>query len=171
VTTVIRSIRFATKGRRKRAVVATTPTGDRKATDSCRTEPAAPDATVGRVPRVARLMALAIRFDQLLRDGVVANQTELARLARVTQPRMTQLMNLCHLAPDIQEEILFLPLMMRGRDPIHEHMLRGVTACAGWREQRAKWAHVNPPVSRDFARAVDRETNIQSHVGSAANDL
>lgn len=136
------------------------------------TKPAARMAVdPGRVPRISRLMALAIHFDGMIRAGKVANISEIARLTHVTQPRITQLMNLCHLAPDIKEEILFLPLMMRGRDPIHEHMLRGVTACAGWREQRAKWAHVNPPVSRDFARAVDRETNIQSHVGSAANDL
>ena len=140
MTTVIRSIRFATKGRRKRAVVATTPTGDRKATDSCRTEPAAPDATVGRVPRVARLMALAIRFDQLLRDGVVANQTELARLARVTQPRMTQIMNMLHLAPDIQEELLYLSTVDRGRDTITERELRPIAASMCWRDQRRQWS-------------------------------
>ncbi|HSG69086.1 MAG TPA: hypothetical protein VLA12_01655, partial [Planctomycetaceae bacterium] len=34
----------------------------------------------GRVPRVAKLMALAIRFDKLVRDGVVADYAELARL-------------------------------------------------------------------------------------------
>ena len=144
MTTVIRSIRFATKGRRKRAVVATTPTGDRKATDSCRTEPAAPDATVGRVPRVARLMALAIRFDQLLRDGVVANQTELARLARVTQPRMTQIMNLLHLAPDIQEATLFLN-PVAGRSRLSERALREVVARRCWRSQRVRWGELERP--------------------------
>jgi len=39
--------------------------------------------TAGAIPRVARLMALAIRFDQLIRDGVVADQAELARLGHV----------------------------------------------------------------------------------------
>lgn len=48
-------------------------------------------------------------------------------------------MNLLHLAPDIQEEILFLPPAAGGRDPIHEHLLRSVTACADWREQRRRW--------------------------------
>ena len=56
-------------------------------------------------------MALAIRFDRLIREDVVSDQSELARLAHVTQPRMTQIMNLLHLAPDIQEELLFLPLV------------------------------------------------------------
>ncbi len=34
----------------------------------------------GRIPRVSRLMALAIRFEKLVRDGVVADYAELARL-------------------------------------------------------------------------------------------
>ena len=38
------------------------------------------------VPRVARLMALAIRFDQLIRDGVVADYAEPACLAAEAPP-------------------------------------------------------------------------------------
>jgi hypothetical protein len=53
---------------------------------------------------------------------------------------MTQILNLLHLAPDIQEEILFLPPVEEGRDPIHEHMLRQVTLPLNWREQRRRWA-------------------------------
>ena len=100
--------------------------------------PAAPVAP-GRVPRVSRLMALAIRFDRLIREAKVADQSELARLAHVTQPRMTQIMNLNHLAPDIQEELLFLSPVTRGRNPIHERMLRPIAAEADWGHQRAKW--------------------------------
>ncbi len=124
MTTVTRQIHFAIEGKRKRAVAGPPP------------EP----APEGRVPRVSRLMALAIRFDKLLRDGVVPNQSELARLVHVTQPRMTQILNLLHLAPDIQEEILFLPPTTGGRDSIHEHMLRPVAACASWADQRRQWA-------------------------------
>ena len=40
-----------------------------------------------RVPRVAKLMAPGIRFDGLIRDGVVDDQAELARLGHVTNPR------------------------------------------------------------------------------------
>ena len=46
---------------------------------------------VGRVPRVARLMALAIRLNKLIRDGVAADQAELARLGHVTRARLTQI--------------------------------------------------------------------------------
>jgi len=136
MTTVTRSIKFASKGRRKRAVVATT-SGDEPLPSDAQADGV--NAPGGRVPRVARLMGLAIRFDQLLRDGVVANQTELARLARVTQPRMTQIMNLLHLAPDIQEDILFLPLVSEGRDAVSERDLRAITRCEPWPTQRRGW--------------------------------
>ncbi len=82
----------------------------------------------GRVPRISRLMALAIRFDRLIREGKVTDLSELARLAHVTQPRMTQIMNLNHLAPDIQEELLFLPRVTNGRGLVHERMLRPIAA-------------------------------------------
>ncbi|GIW90221.1 MAG: hypothetical protein KatS3mg109_0653 [Pirellulaceae bacterium] len=95
--------------------------------------------SVGRVPRVARVMALAIEFDRLLREGIVANTIELARLAQVTQPRITQVLNLLHLAPDIQEELLFLPLVTKGRDPVHEKQLRPLCAEVDWRKQRQLW--------------------------------
>lgn len=93
----------------------------------------------GRVPRISRLMALAIKFDRLLQEGVITDQSELARLAHVTQPRMTQIMNLLHLAPDIQEQLLFLPRVTNGRDPIHEKMLRPIAAMASWADQRRSW--------------------------------
>jgi len=93
-------------------------------------------------------MALAIRFERLLDDGVVANQSELARLAHITQPRMTQIMNLLHLAPDIQEEILFLPDVVEGRDPITERDLRLVVAETNWGYQRAKWMRLKRRTAR-----------------------
>jgi hypothetical protein len=96
-------------------------------------------ASGGRVPRVSRLMALAIRFDQLIRDGVVSDQAELARLGHVTRARLTQIMNLLCLAPDIQEALLHLPSVERGRDAITERMMRPIAAVADWRKQRRIW--------------------------------
>lgn len=152
MTTVTRSIRFTTKDRRKRAVVATSRDASPLTPETPSGKAAAPDANEGRVPRVARLMALAIRFDQLLRDGVVANQTELARLARVTQPRMTQIMNLLHLAPDIQEEVLFaLPAAGR-REVMTEPDLRGISALPSWPQQRARVAAMARQVTETVAR-------------------
>ncbi len=93
----------------------------------------------GRVPRLSRLMALAIRFDKLIASGEIRHQTEVAHLGQVTRARVTQIMNLLHLAPDIQEQILFLPLTERGRDPIREIMVRQIAAIPDWRKQRRFW--------------------------------
>lgn len=104
--------------------------------------PASQTVPPGRVPRVSRVMALAIQFDDLLRSGTVSDTIELARLAKVTQPRITQVMNLLHLAPDIQEELLFLPLVAQGRDPINERHLRRVCAETDWRKQPQLWVQL-----------------------------
>jgi hypothetical protein len=45
-----------------------------------------------RLSRVARLMALALRFEMLLRTGVIANYTELARLGHVSSARISQIL-------------------------------------------------------------------------------
>ncbi len=94
---------------------------------------------IGKLPRVTRLMALAIKFDGLLRDGVVRDYADLARLGHVTRARMTQIMNMLNLAPDIQEQILFLPPVTAGRDPIAERNLRRLTAIPRWDKQRNAW--------------------------------
>jgi hypothetical protein len=42
-------------------------------------------------PRIARLMALAIRFEGLVREKKIRDYAELARRGRVTRARMTQI--------------------------------------------------------------------------------
>ena len=93
----------------------------------------------GRVPRIARLLALAHRCRRLVRDGVIINQSELAHYAQISTTRMTQIMWLDNLAPDIQEEILFLPNTVKGRDPIKEANIRPIAKTLDWRKQRAMW--------------------------------
>ena len=61
-----------------------------------------------RLPRITRLMALAIKFQDMVSRGEVRDYADLARLGYVTRARITQIMNLLNLAPNIQEEILFL---------------------------------------------------------------
>ena len=101
--------------------------------------PSVAELPKGNVPRVAKLMALAIRCEALVHSGEVADYAELARLGHITRARMTQITNLLNLAPDIQEEILFLPLTTRGRDPISERKLRPICAAPNWNEQRRLW--------------------------------
>jgi len=98
-----------------------------------------PPAHRGRVPRIARLMALAIRFDQLVRTGEVRDYADLARLGHVSRVRITQIMNLLLLAPDIQEEILFLPNIEQGRERIFIRQLQPLAATCDWTSQRAMW--------------------------------
>jgi hypothetical protein len=93
----------------------------------------------GRVPRVARLMALALRFDELVRTGQVASYSALASLGHVSRARVSQIANLLHLASDLQEALLFLPLTLRGRDPIILADLMPIAAAFDWRKQRRLW--------------------------------
>ena len=96
-----------------------------------------------RVPRISRLMALAIHFDRLIRDGKVKDYAELARLGHVTRARVTQVMNLLQFVPDIQEALLFLPQIVRGVEPIQERDLRLIAAVPDWRKQRQLWQEHN----------------------------
>ena len=96
----------------------------------------------GRIPRISRLMALAIRFNRLIKEGEITDQADLARLGNVSRARVTQIMNLLQLAPEMQEAILFLPRTAKGRDPIREHHIRPIAAQLDWREQRQMWKEV-----------------------------
>ena len=119
MTTIRRRIHFRVAGRHK-----TLAEGPRPA---------------GRIPRVARLMALAIHLEDLVHSGQVKDYATLASAGHVSRARMTQITNLTLLAPDIQEAILFLPRVQRGRDPIVERDLRPIIATADWQKQRKMW--------------------------------
>ncbi len=101
---------------------------------------ARPEETPGRIPRVARLMALAIRLETLIAEGQVPHYAALARLAHVSRARITQITNLTLLAPDIQEAVLFLPPVHQGPDRITERDLRPIVAEPDWNRQRTLWA-------------------------------
>jgi hypothetical protein len=84
-------------------------------------------------------MALAIHLDRLLRSSEITDVNELAQLCHVTQPRISQILALNILAPEIQEQLLFLPEVATGRPAIHERMLRPIAAEVDWRRQRETW--------------------------------
>jgi alkylated DNA nucleotide flippase Atl1 len=83
-----------------------------------------------KVPRIARLMALALHFDRLIREGKVKDYAEIARLGGVTRARVTQVMNLLNLAPGLQERLLSGVVASES-----ERNLRRVTQVASWSEQ------------------------------------
>lgn len=91
-----------------------------------------------RLPRVTRLMALAIKYQAMISRGELLGYADLARLGYVTRARATQIMNLLHLAPDIQEELLF-PDETPATAVATERDLRGIAAAVYWSEQRQLW--------------------------------
>lgn len=72
------------------------------------------------------------------------NYSELARLGNVTRARMTQIMNLLMLAPEIQEELMFLQRVENGRDELCLRDLQAVAGTVGGREQHALHAAIQP---------------------------
>lgn len=94
-----------------------------------------PERPVGRIPRISRLMALAIHFDGLIASGAVENYAELARLGGVTRARISQIMNLLHLSPAIQEQLLFLPRVGPGEPEIRLRDLQRVAREVEWGRQ------------------------------------
>ena len=95
-----------------------------------------------RVPRITRLLALALKFEEMIRSGVVGNYTVMAQLGQVSRSRVTQVTNLLNLAPDIQEEILFLRPEEAERLRISELSVRKLSAILEWGEQRARWTRL-----------------------------
>jgi hypothetical protein len=87
-------------------------------------------------PRISRLLALALKMEQMLQDGVVKNYSDLAQRGRVSAARITQVMNLLHLAPDIQEEILSSKTT---QDWLSEAVVRKLSSIVLWSEQRNRW--------------------------------
>jgi hypothetical protein len=97
----------------------------------------APNRPKNRVPRISKLMALAIKFDYMLKTGELTDMAQIAARGQVTRARMTQIMNLNLLAPSIQERLLFLPETDRGRDDITVRELQKVALEPDWGRQRA----------------------------------
>jgi hypothetical protein len=116
-------------------------------------------------------MALAIRCEKLINDGVVADQSELARYGQITTARMTQIMSLLNLAPDLQEQILFLPRTERGRDIVKETDIRVLAATLNWRKQRRPWAALQRRIEGDDAgsRQVESASRSASRTGGDHN--
>ena len=106
-----------------------------------------------RIPRITRLMALAIKFQDMVDRGEVRDYADLARLGYVSRARITQIMNLLNLAPDIQEELLGLPIIPIAQMRFAERHLRVITGLAVWADQRQIWPDMKAQIMK-----VDHET-------------
>jgi hypothetical protein len=113
------------------------------------TQPGQP--TPVRLPRITKMMALAIRLDNLIKSGQVTDQADLARVGHVSRARLTQIMTMLQLAQDIQEHLLFLPKTYPFMN-INERQIRSLAKHLNWRTQRNIWSEL-----------MTRVTNFQNH--------
>jgi site-specific DNA recombinase len=90
----------------------------------------------GRTPRISRLLALAIHLEGLVSEGAVRNYRELAEAGHVSRARLSQILQLNHLAPEIQEQLLFLPPTRAGFDPLREEQVRSWARVVDWQQQK-----------------------------------
>jgi hypothetical protein len=95
-----------------------------------------PPAPVRRPARVALMLVLAHEIQEAIDTGKVRDRAEVARRLGFTRARITHLLDLTLLAPDLQEQILGLDAV-DGVEPISERELRKVAHAGSWVEQRA----------------------------------
>jgi hypothetical protein len=84
-------------------------------------------------------MALAIHFQDTIQRGEARDYADLARLGCVSRERISQIMELVWLAPDIQQALLSLPTVPTGRYPINESAIRKIANLLSWSNQREQW--------------------------------
>ncbi|WP_141588627.1 MULTISPECIES: hypothetical protein [unclassified Myxococcus] len=101
-----------------------------------------PPREVSRRPaHVARMLALANHVEAAIERGLVASAADVARQLGFTWARVTHLLDLQLLAPDIQEEVLF-PESVDGKEPLSERNLRAVAQAGTWEVQRERWSEM-----------------------------
>ena len=91
-----------------------------------------------RPARVARMLAMANDLQDKLDSGEYKDQAAAARALGLSRTKLTRLLDLALLAPDIQEEILFLEAV-DGKEPVTERTLREIVRHSSWAEQRRAW--------------------------------
>jgi hypothetical protein len=96
-----------------------------------------PETDTGRIPRISRLMALALKLERLRGAGQFQDYAEVARVGQISRSRLSQILNLLNLAPAIQESLLFLPKIVSGRERITERRLRAIAQVMDWEGQQA----------------------------------
>ncbi|MCY0998339.1 hypothetical protein OWM54_14485 [Myxococcus sp. MISCRS1] len=103
--------------------------------------PPSPREVARRPAHVARMLALAHHVESVIERGLVASAADVAGQLGFTRARVTHLLDLRLLAPDIQEEVLFLEAV-EGEEPLSERVLRAVAHAGTWEVQRERWRDV-----------------------------
>ena len=98
-----------------------------------------PEKAVSQVPRAVRLLALAHRVDELVQSRELRDYAHAAEVLGLTRARVSQIMNLTLLAPEIQDAILALPSGTNGRQQVTERVLRRIVSEPDWTRQIEMW--------------------------------
>jgi len=99
----------------------------------------------GRVPRISRIMALAVKLEQVVRERKAPSYASLAEAGHLSRARLSQIMTLTNLAPSIQETVLLFPRKMSGADSVSEKQLSDIARQVDWASQRKLFdALMNP---------------------------
>lgn len=88
--------------------------------------------------KVARMLALAHKLQRAINRGEYESRADLARAYGLSRARITQLLDLLLLAPDIQEWVLFLE-SEDGHEPFGEPRLRRVARTLHWAVQNLEY--------------------------------
>ena len=94
-----------------------------------------------KTPRVVELLRKAIEWQGLLESGEVRNQAEIAQREGITRARVTQVMAMLRLAPEIQRHILAMPKTVQ-QPAITERALRPVVQMEDPTDQTARFQEV-----------------------------
>ena len=89
---------------------------------------------VPKTPRVVELLRKAIEWQALLESGEFTSQGDIATREGITRARVTQIMGILRLAPEIQEQILYMPDDTR-RPLVTERILRPIVTIADHQDQ------------------------------------
>lgn len=95
--------------------------------------------STGRLPRITQVLALAIYWEDMIRRGDAKDYADVARLTGLCRERVSQIVRLNYLAPDIQMELLYLPPSATGQFPISETAVRKIANRLSWAQQRQEW--------------------------------
>jgi hypothetical protein len=115
-----------------------------------------------RLPRITRLMALSVKYEQLLAKGLVKSHRELADLAGVERSQISTILRFRLLAPHIQEWLLNLPESEKGSDPVGMIDLRAIATHVSWEKQCEQLHQLIPelyPISAPEASTLPKAHN------------
>ena len=108
-----------------------------------------------RTPRVVELLKMAMEWQRRLDAGEVESQAAIALREGVTRARVTQIMAMLRLAPEIQEHILRMPDAVN-RPAISERALRPIVRFEAFSDQRAQFRRLTEGVERSSSLKRER---------------